>query len=80
MRCGHRSSMSDNGLSLKKGAKVNHSRSQMNGAADRTKLKSILIKFGISNVPVDCFHIGGYRYANLEDAVAQAKRMAEADE
>lgn len=30
--------------------------------------------FGIRCVPVDYFHYRNYRYTNLRDAVAQAKR------
>ncbi|WP_428407173.1 hypothetical protein [Hyphococcus sp.] len=32
-------------------------------------------KYGIKCVRVDYFHIGGYRYTDIKDAVAQAKRM-----
>lgn len=46
------------------------------GKAEQTALKEVLIKYGISNIPVDCFHVGGYKYSNLEDAIAQAKRVA----
>lgn len=31
-------------------------------------------KYGIERVPVDYFHIHGYRYTDLQDAVAQAIR------
>lgn len=31
-------------------------------------------KYGITRVPVDYFHHGKYRYTNLEDAIAEAKR------
>jgi hypothetical protein len=31
-------------------------------------------KYGITRVPVDFFHYGGFRYTNLEDAVAEAIR------
>ena len=50
--------------------------SEHNGKAEQTVLKEVLIKYGITNIPVDCFHFGGYKYANLGDAVAQAKRTA----
>jgi kynurenine formamidase len=33
-----------------------------------------LAKYGITRVPVDYFYFGKYRYTNLEDAVAEAKR------
>jgi len=37
-----------------------------------------LAKYGIVRETVEVFHIGGYRYSNLRDAIAQAKRMAAA--
>lgn len=33
-----------------------------------------MAKYGITCVPVDYFYYGKYRYTNLEDAVAEAKR------
>lgn len=33
-----------------------------------------MAKYGIARVPVDYFHYKQYRYTNLADAVAQAKR------
>lgn len=33
-----------------------------------------MAKHGITRVPVDYFYYGGFRYTNLEDAVAEAKR------
>ena len=43
-----------------------------------TQLDNALIeemaKYGITRVPVDYFHYGDFRYTNLKDAVAQAKR------
>lgn len=30
--------------------------------------------YGIVRVPVDYFHVGGFRYTVLSDAIAQAKR------
>jgi uroporphyrinogen-III synthase len=38
------------------------------------KVAEELAKYGITRVPVDYFHHGIFRYTNLEDAVAQAKR------
>ncbi len=35
---------------------------------------------GITNVPVDRFHYRDFRYSNLNDAVAQAKRDIAAGE
>jgi len=34
-----------------------------------------MAKYGITRVPVDYFHYGSFRYTNLEDAIAQAKRQ-----
>jgi hypothetical protein len=34
-----------------------------------------MAKYGITCVPVDYFHYGSFRYTNLEDAVAEAKRQ-----
>lgn len=33
-----------------------------------------MIKYGIKCVPVDYYHFGDFRYTNLADAIAQAKR------
>ena len=30
--------------------------------------------YGITRVLVDYFHVGNYRYSNLDDAIAEAKR------
>ena len=34
-----------------------------------------MAKYRITRVPVDYFHYGDFRYTNLKDAVAQAKRQ-----
>lgn len=34
-------------------------------------------KYGITRVPVDYFHYGVFRYTNLKDAVAQAKKAVQ---
>jgi hypothetical protein len=39
-----------------------------------TDVASTLTKYGITQVSQDIFHYGGYRYTNLQDAVAEAKR------
>jgi hypothetical protein len=31
-------------------------------------------RYGITRVPVNYFHYGKYRYTNLENAIAEAKR------
>jgi hypothetical protein len=38
-----------------------------------------MAKYGITRVPVDYFHYGNFRYTNLKDAVAQAKRQQRPD-
>jgi hypothetical protein len=35
-----------------------------------------MTKYGITRKTVDVFHHGEYRYSNLGDAIAQAKRVA----
>lgn len=37
-----------------------------------------MARYGITRVPADMFHYRDYRYAKLSDAVAQAKRDANA--
>ena len=37
-----------------------------------------MARYGIMRVPADQYHVGGYRYTSLADAVAQAKRAPEA--
>lgn len=37
-----------------------------------------LDRYGIERVPADVFLWGGYRYSNLSDAIAAAKRGAKA--
>jgi hypothetical protein len=41
---------------------------------DEKGLEAEMRKYGIKRVPVDYFHINGFRYTDLKDAVAQAKR------
>ncbi len=31
-------------------------------------------EYGVKRIPVDYFHVGGYRYTDMKDAIAQAKR------
>lgn len=45
------------------------------GKAEETENKGIMIRYGITNIPLDCFHVGGFKYTNLADAVAEAKRI-----
>ena len=39
-----------------------------------------LSKYGIIKTTVDIFHCGGYQYTNLNDAIAQAKRLPKPSE
>jgi len=32
-------------------------------------------EFGVKRIPVDYFHINGFRYTDVKDAIAQAKRI-----
>lgn len=41
--------------------------------ADATRAEQ-MAKYGITRVPTGRFHYKSYRYTNLEDALAQAKR------
>lgn len=40
------------------------------------RLEGEMQKYGIKRIPVDYFHINGFRYTDLKDAVAQAQRMS----
>ncbi|WP_411815975.1 hypothetical protein [Hyphococcus sp. DH-69] len=40
-----------------------------------SRLEGEMQKYGIKCVPVDYFHVNGFRYTDLEDAIAQAKLM-----
>ena len=42
----------------------------------RDDLRSELEKYGITQVQLTVFDWGGYRYSNLADAIAAAKRVA----
>lgn len=41
---------------------------------DENGLEAEMRKYGIKRIPIDYFHINGFRYTDLKDAVAQAKR------
>ena len=43
---------------------------------DKTLVEE-MAKYGITQVPVDYFHYGVFRYTNLKHAVAQAKRSVQ---
>jgi hypothetical protein len=42
----------------------------------RDHMQSELERYGITPVPLTVFDWGGYRYSNLKDAIAAAKRAA----
>lgn len=42
--------------------------------ADHYSLEAEMKKYGIKRVAVDYFYVDGFRYADMKDAVAQAKR------
>ena len=39
---------------------------------------ALMVQYGITCVPADTFHLGEWRYSNLDDAIAQARRIAAA--
>ena len=51
-----------------------HGRRTMIATETSTPLSEEAARYGINRVPVDLFEYGGYRYTNLEDAIAEAKR------
>jgi hypothetical protein len=48
-------------------------------AAAKPEAKDEMAKYGITRVPINYFHYKQYRYTNLADAVAQAKRAQTLD-
>ncbi len=38
------------------------------------ELEEEMKRYGIERIPIDYFHINGFRYTALEDAIVQAKR------
>ena len=47
--------------------------------AAKPEAQAEMAKYGITCVPIDYFHYKQYRYTNLTDAVAQAKRAQSSD-
>lgn len=43
------------------------------------EMEAEMEQYGITRVPMDCFHVGEFRYTNLKDAIAQAKRQKRSD-
>ena len=52
---------------------------EQSGTAVSPEAAEEMVKYGITRVPVDYFCYGEFRYTNLEDAVAQAKRQLSRD-
>lgn len=51
--------------------------SSMPGERDPGNVQDVadeMVRYGITRVPVDYFYYKEFRYTNLEDALAQAKR------
>ena len=44
-------------------------------AAEDDGMTAELTKYGVTRKTINVFFIGKYRYSNLRDAIAQAKRM-----
>ncbi len=42
-----------------------------------TALAIEMAAYGVTHFPVDYFHFGAFRYTNLNDALAQAKRIVQ---
>ena len=42
--------------------------------ADNPEMQKEMAEHGITRTLVECFHYGDFRYSNLKDALAQAKR------
>jgi hypothetical protein len=50
------------------------------GTADAAEMTAdALARYGITRVPVDYFHLGGFRYTSLPEAIAQARRQQGAE-
>lgn len=47
---------------------------QKSNLPDYPKPTEEMSEYGIIRVPIDYFHYKDYRYTNLKDAIAQAKR------
>jgi hypothetical protein len=45
---------------------------------DDANQTALMAQYGITRVRADSFHLGEWRYSNLRDAIAQARRIAAA--
>jgi hypothetical protein len=48
--------------------------SDMPAARRKGSHAKTMARYGITRVPVDYYHYGTFRYTNLDDAIAEAKR------
>lgn len=48
----------------------------MNHSTGQTMTDEELERHGIKRIPADVFHVDGYRYSNLTDALASVRRAA----
>jgi len=44
----------------------------------RSVSAALMVQYGMTRVPAETFHLGEWRYSNLDDAIAQARRIAAA--
>jgi hypothetical protein len=58
-------------------AQAERAKQRTNALSSAVRLEATdeMVRYGITRVPVDYFHCGEFRYTNLKDAVAQAKRQ-----
>ena len=45
------------------------------GKEPGSEIEQEMVKYGITRVPIDYFYLGNFRYTNLDDAIAEAKRQ-----
>jgi len=45
-------------------------------STDEANSAALMAQYGIRRVCTDTFHLGEWRYTNLRDAVAQARKIA----
>lgn len=44
-------------------------------SADEANSAALMAQYGIRRVSTDTFHLGEWRYSNLRDAIAQARKI-----
>jgi hypothetical protein len=45
-------------------------------STDEANSAALMAQYGITRVPADIYRLGEWRYSNLRDAIAQARRIA----